>query len=59
MEKDCPSCGAKKIMVESLDGGYRLVCQSCGFSQIYNDGGKKLLTDERSQPLSPQRLLVD
>lgn len=59
MQKDCPACGKKKVLVESLDGGYRLTCQSCGFSQVYNDGHKKLLTDDRSVVPASKRLLVD
>jgi len=59
MEKSCPSCGAQKVLMEALEGGYRLTCQSCGFSQVYNDGGKKLLTDDRQSVSASKRLLVD
>ena len=58
MQKDCPSCGAKKVLIEALDDGYRLTCQSCSFSQVYNDKGKKLLTDERYNRPFPM-ILVD
>lgn len=59
MQKDCPACGAKKVLMESLEGGYRLICQSCGFSQVYDNGHKKLLTDERFSVPASKRLLVD
>jgi ribosomal protein S27AE len=59
MQKDCPACGAKKVLMEALEAGYRLTCQSCGFSQVYDDGHKKLLTDERYSAPLPQRVLVD
>lgn len=57
MQKNCPVCGAQKVLLESVDGGYKLTCESCGFSQVYNDDHKKLLVDERYSTAAPRRVL--
>ena len=41
----CPKCG-KQVLIEALgDGKKRLLCQSCGFNQITDDQGRRLLTE--------------
>jgi len=52
----CPKCQSQNLLVEGLGNGEkRLTCQSCGFSQITDNEGRKLLTEV---PQTDQRRLL-
>lgn len=52
----CKKCSSTQVLVESTgNGGSKRTCQGCGFSEVINREGKKLLTDDA--PGDPRRLL--
>ena len=45
---ECKSCNAKKVLVEGLtEGKSKITCQECGFSEIRDPQGRKMLTDDQ------------
>lgn len=45
----CPRCGGKMVIKETRSSGrpvtMKVQCSECGFSEVQNDEGKKLLTE--------------
>lgn len=55
----CPKCNSQSILVEGLSNGdSKLTCQSCGYAEISNKQGKKLILDEREKGVN-NRLIVE
>ncbi len=54
----CNGCGKGPVLVESNGGtGSTRTCQGCGFTEVVNADGKRLLTDDRSATPRPGRLV--
>lgn len=46
----CSKCRAHTVLVENVGGGKtKKTCQSCGHSEIVDNQGRSLLTDDRPQ----------
>ena len=47
MTNQCPQCGNKNVTVQPLtEGKKRAQCFSCGWSEVYDERGKRQLLDE-------------
>ena len=46
----CPKCKAPGLMTEAVgDGKVKKSCRSCGFSEVRDNVGRQLLTDDVNQ----------
>jgi len=54
----CGNCGSKHVLTEGLlDGKVKVTCQECSASEIKDDQGRKMLTDDMSDGDRRQRLV--
>jgi len=57
----CPKCG-KEMVMENLDPEgktKRVRCQSCGYFEVKDDEGRKMLTDDMPVPPPESGAVVD
>lgn len=43
----CTGCGGTVLVEDVGDGKTKRVCQGCGVSEVRDDSGRRMLTDER------------
>lgn len=56
---ECKNCGAKKVLVEGLtEGKSKVTCQECGYHEIRDPEGRKMLTDDMPQQ-DRRKLLIE
>jgi len=47
----CSRCGSEKVLTEGLDEGrVKITCQNCGHTEIKDQQGRKMLTDDMPTP---------
>ncbi len=58
----CPKCGEAMVLAEdhaaNRPATKKVQCSGCGYSEVRNDGGQKLLTEVQPMP-SDATMLVE
>jgi hypothetical protein len=54
----CPKCGGQ-VLVEALgEGRVRTTCQQCHLSEVRDEQGRRMLTDNMPHPSGPGKLIT-